>query len=206
MLITFEGMDGAGKSTQIKYAAEFLSKKNALVQNTREPGFKSELSDLIRHLIVGDKTSAQEKLFLFLADRNAHYKKLIMPFLRTKFPGYSRNVIICDRGPDSTVAYQGFGAEVAPIPWIVEANKIAMEGARIDLTILLDLPVEVSLRRAKDPQCFERLGPEFFHKVRQGFHVIAKEEPNRVVIVDSTKPKEEVAHTIERLISDRLLR
>jgi len=113
-------------------------------------------------------------------------------------------IVLCDRGPDSTVAYQGFGEQLAPVPWIVEANKIAMQGVMPTVTFLMDIEPAEALKRAKNPNYFERQGVEFFQRVRQGFHEIAKVDHDRIVTLDATLPVEQVHAQIVEVINQRL--
>ena len=113
-------------------------------------------------------------------------------------------VVLCDRGPDSTVAYQGFGEQLAPVPWIVEANKMATQGVMPGLTFYLDVDPTVALKRAKNPNYFEKQGVEFFARVRDGFKQIAEVDKERVVTLDATASKEEVHKQVLEEIHRRL--
>ena len=204
MLITFEGMDGCGKTTQLNNLNEYLHHKNINVVTTREPGWKSEISGIMRHLILNGDTSPAQKLYLLLADRTDHYDKVVRPFLKGGYGMPSNVIVLCDRGPDSTVAYQGFGEKLAPVPFIVEANKIATQGIMPNLTFLLDLPPEEALKRAKNPNYFEKQGPEFFERVRTGFQEIAEVDKGRVVTIDATQSEMSVQKQIVEIVNQRL--
>lgn len=206
MLITFEGIDGCGKTTQMKRLADTLYRD---VINTREPGFpKDSLSGIYRHLIMEGDTCPVEKMFLLLADRTRHFNRFIKPIMeeteKKTMYGARKVTILSDRGPDSTVAYQGFGAGIAPIPFLVEANRIATSLTPISLTIILDVSIEEAARRVTKPQYFEGLGAEFMKRVRAGYLEIAKYEPQRVALINATQSEEEVHKSIMRVVQERL--
>ena len=204
MLITFEGIDGSGKTTQLSKLQDYLHQRKLNVIATREPGWKSEVSGIMRHLILNGDTSAAQKLYLLLADRTDHYSKLVCPLLKGGYGMPANMIVLCDRGPDSTVAYQGFGENLAPVPWIVEANRIAMQDTMPNLTFYLDLDPDIALRRAKNPNYFEKQGVEFFKRVRTGFKQIAEVDKNRVVTIDATQPVDVVHNQIVEIVRRRL--
>ena len=193
--ITFEGGDGCGKTTQIKLLDEYLRKKGYKTLLTREPGSKG-LGTKLREILLnydGEVSSTCES-FLFLADRAQHVDCIIKPALAD---GY---IVLCDRHTDSTVAYQGYGRGL-DINQIHNLNKIATSGLKPDLTIVLDVDVETSQKRVgSEKDRMESAGIEFFEKVRKGFLEIAKEEPNRVKVIDSTQSIEEIHTQILELI------
>jgi dTMP kinase len=206
MLITFEGIDGCGKSTQMDLVKTYLLRNGRAdeILNTREPGFPNDdLAGLYRYLIVEANTSPIEKFFLLLADRARHFERFVRPVFYPQGP-WKKRIILSDRGPDSTVAYQGFGQGLAPVPFILEGNRIAMQEHPIDLTIILDVDPEMALKRVAKKQYFERLGIDFFHRVRNGYLEIAKYEPKRVVVVNATQSKEETHKSILRVLEERL--
>jgi dTMP kinase len=203
MLITFEGIDGSGKSTQLSNLKDYLYNKKINVVTTREPGWESPLSGIMRHLVLEGDTSPAQKLFLLLADRADHYNKMICPILKGGYGVPSNVIILCDRGPDSTVAYQGFGEGLAPVDWIASANMSATQGIMPTLTFLLDLPPEAALERAKNPNYFEKQGVEFFTKVRNGFNQIAEVDKDRVVKIDATQSEMSVENQIIDTIKQR---
>ena len=207
-LITFEGIEGCGKTTQIEMLKKSLHE--AGVQNvpvTSEPGWNKQISGIMKYLISEGDTSPLEKLFLFLADRTSHYEKFIKP-IHESGVGYNDHpagkIILSERGPDSTLAYQGYGAKLAPFQWLVEANKMATNNFPIDLTILLDMPPEDSLDRVGKKDNISKYGSEFYYGVRQGYSILSKQDPARIVVVNAAWPKDEVHAHIWEIVSTRL--
>lgn len=195
LFITFEGGDGCGKTTQIKLLDEYLKNKGYKTLLTREPGSKG-LGEKVREILLnydGDVSPVCES-FLFLADRAQNVDCLIKPALN------EGTIVICDRHTDSSVAYQGYGRGL-DIDRIKKLNSIATSGLSPDLTIVLDVDVETSQKRVgAEKDRMESAGIEFFERVRQGYLEIAKQEPERVKVVDSTKTIEEIHQEILELI------
>ena len=195
LFITFEGGDGCGKTTQIKLLDEYLQSKGYQTLVTREPGSKG-LGVKLREILLNydGEVSPTCESFLFLADRAQHVDCIIKPALQKGV------IVLCDRHTDSTVAYQGYGRGLN-IEQIHKLNNIATGGLKPDLTIVLDVDVETSQQRVgKEKDRMESAGIEFFEKVRQGFLEIAKQEPNRVKVVDSTKSIDTIHKEIVELI------
>ncbi|MDO5538078.1 MAG: dTMP kinase [Desulfovibrionaceae bacterium] len=195
MFITFEGVEGAGKSTAIRGVAASLEARGAKVLLTREPG-GSGLGRELRRLLLGTSMDLDPlaELCLFLADRAQHVARIIRPALARG------EIVLCDRYADSTIAYQGF-ARGLDVERLVTLNDIATGSLVPDLTLVLDLPVEeglarVAARRADAGADEEgRIDAEtvsFHEAVRRGFHRIAADEPGRVRLIDSRPPKETV--------------
>lgn len=202
MLITFEGIDGSGKSTHLKKVDSFLRERKHNVMSTREPGWNNEVSGIIRHLIINGNTNAAQKLYLLLADRADHFDKMVCPFIKGGYGIPSNTVVLSDRCIDSTVAYQGFGENLASPDWIAEANRIATQGVSPTITFLFDLDPEIALGRAKNPNYFEAQGIEFMRRVRQGYLEIAKVDHERIVILDASLSQEEVQkHILDTLVT-----
>ena len=195
LFITFEGGDGCGKTTQIKLLDEYLRGKGYKTLLTREPGSKG-LGIKLREILLnydGEVSSTCES-FLFLADRAQHVDCIIKPALKEGI------IVLCDRHTDSTVAYQGYGRGI-DLEQINHLNKIATSGLKPDLTIVLDVDVETSQKRVgSEKDRMESAGMEFFERVRQGYLEIAKQEPERVKVVDSTKTIEEIHKEILELV------
>lgn len=195
LFITFEGGDGCGKTTQIKLLDEYLRNKGYKTLLTREPGSKG-LGEKVREILLnydGDVSPVCES-FLFLADRAQNVDCLIKPALK------EGTIVICDRHTDSSVAYQGYGRGL-DIDRIKKLNSIATSGLNPDLTIVLDVDVETSQKRVgAEKDRMESAGIEFFERVRQGYLEIAKQEPDRVKVVDSTKTIEEIHKEILELV------
>ena len=195
LFITFEGGDGCGKTTQIKLLDEYLRNKGYKTLLTREPGSKG-LGEKVREILLnydGDVSPVCES-FLFLADRAQNVDCLIKPALE------EGAIVICDRHTDSSVAYQGYGRGLN-IDRIKKLNSIATSGLNPDLTIVLDVDVETSQKRVgAEKDRMESAGIEFFERVRKGYLEIAKQEPERVKVVDSTKTINEIHKEILELV------
>lgn len=195
LFITFEGADGCGKTTQITLLNEYFNKAGKKTLLTREPG-AGILGAKIRELLLNydGEVSPNCESFLFLADRAQHVDCMIKPALA------EGTIVLCDRYTDSTLAYQGFGREL-DIDRIKYLNKLATGGLRPDLTIVFDVDVETSLSRvggSKDRM--ESAGVEFFNRVRNGYLTIAKQEPERVKVIDSSDTIENVHKKVVELV------
>jgi len=182
MFVTFEGIDGSGKSTQINLLTDYIKSINLEVVTLREPG-GTELSEAIRELLLNShfKINSTTELMLFEAARSELVNNIIRPALD------SGKIVICDRFFDSTTAYQGYGRGI-DINTIGLFNKLATNNIEPDLTFFLDLPVEEAQGRSNDKKLdkIESSGSDFFQKVYQGFLDIANEEKNRVVIINAS--------------------
>ena len=195
LFITFEGGDGCGKTTQIKLLEEYLQSKGYKTLLTREPGSKG-LGVKVREILLNydGEVSPVCESFLFLADRAQNVDCIIKPALE------EGTIVICDRHTDSSVAYQGYGRGL-DIDRINMLNNIATSGLKPDLTIVLDVDVETSQARVgTEKDRMESAGIEFFERVRKGFLEIAKQEPERVKVVDSTKTIEEIHKEIVEIV------
>lgn len=199
-LITFEGIEGCGKSTLAKELYEYLKSKNYKVIFTREPG-GGKLGEKIREILLSNEFEIPDysELFLFLASRYEHTKNVIIPRLKE---GY---IVISDRYMDSTIAYQGYGRKI-DLKLLEKLNEIATLGIKPDLTFLIDLPEEISFDRLKD-KILDRIESEeieFYKRVRFGYIEIARNEPLRFIILDGTMElqtlKQKVFEIAENLI------
>jgi dTMP kinase len=199
-LITFEGIEGCGKSTLAKELYEYLKSKNYKVIFTREPG-GGKLGEKIREILLSNEFEIPDysELFLFLASRYEHTKNVIIPKLKE---GY---IVISDRYMDSTIAYQGYGRKIN-LKLLEKLNEIATLGIKPDLTFLIDLPEEISFNRLKD-KILDRIETEeieFYKRVRFGYIEIARNEPLRFIILDGTMElqtlKQKVFEITENLI------
>lgn len=205
MFITFEGIEGSGKSTQLARLAAALRRRSHAVLVTREPGGTAVGAGIRRMLTDPDTPplSVMAELFLYLADRAQHVREGILPALATG------HIVLCDRFSDSTVAYQGYGRSV-DMEIIRRLDAIARDGCRPDLTFLLDCPVRIGLERAQQRPAtgiredrFE-LEPLAFHdRVHAGFLELARAEPDRFIVLDSQGPVEQ---TEARILADTLRR
>lgn len=195
LFITFEGIDGCGKTTQIELLKEELEKKRYTVLLTREPGAKG-LGEKFREILLNydGEVSSNCESFLFLADRAQHIDTIIKPAIN------NGTIVLCDRHTDSTVAYQGYGREL-DLEQIYQLNKIATNGIVPDITFILDIDIETSLQRiGKGRDRMENAGSEFFERVRNGYIEISKQEPERVKLLNGKSPIEEIQNTISNYV------
>lgn len=192
MIITFEGIEGCGKSTQIEKLKESLKKVNIEFEIFREPG-GTELSEEIRNILLNREMeiSPLSELFLFESARAELISQKISKIDTDK------KVIILDRFVDSTVAYQGYGRGL-PLDVINFLNNIVINGLKIKRTYLLDAPLEIINKRIgnKNKDRIERENSVFHNKIRYGFLEIAKQNPDRIVIIDATKRVDEIHQII----------
>ncbi len=187
LFITFEGPDGCGKTTQMKLLAEYLEKKGEEVVLTREPGGKG-LGEKVREILLNydGEVSDRCESFLFLADRAQNIDIIVNPAVK------AGKIVLCDRHIDSTVAYQGYGRGL-DIERINMLNNLATNGKKPDLTFVFDVDVETSMKRVgKEKDRMERAGIDFHNRVRQGYLELAKQEPQRIKVIDATKSIEEI--------------
>jgi dTMP kinase len=190
---TFEGPEGAGKTTVIALVAEQLRADGYEVLVTREPG-AGEVGKAVREILLhGGDIHPHAELFLFLADRAQHIERIIRPFLESEVQ--KPKVVLCDRHADSTVVYQGH-ARGMDLDELRRLNWLATAGMVPDRTYLLDLPVEVGLGRLKDPDRLDREPIEFHRRVREGFRAEADREPERWRILDATHTPEQLAEAV----------
>lgn len=206
-LITFEGIEGCGKSTQINHLARFLKKEGYTVEKTKEPG-GTKVGEAIRRVLLDAKNrdmAPYAELLLYQASRVQLISKVIIPALR------EGKVVLCDRFIDSTVAYQGHGRGL-DLDKIDELNRLATTGVRPDFTIILDIPAEEGLgriekRKKSMAEKRDRIEAEelSFHKrVREGYLRLAEKEPDRIIVVSANKSVEEIQKEIRKIVIDRM--
>ena len=181
LFVTFEGLDGSGKSTQARRLARYLGHLGMRVLHTREPG-GTPAGRRIRAVLLGrggEELSPETELLLMMADRAQHVARVVRPALA------ARVAVVCERFADSSVAYQAFGLGLERS--LVEMlNRLATGGLTPDLTFLLDLPPGRRLGgRPARPDRIEGRGAGFFARVRQGYLALAAEEPHRFVVIDA---------------------
>ena len=192
--ITIEGTEGVGKTTNMAFIKAWLEAKKLPYLSTREPG-GTPLAEQIRELLLAPRAelvcSASELLLMF-AGRAQHIDQVIEPAL------VGGNWILCDRFTDATYAYQGAGRNMGSE--LITKLEILVQGSlRPDLTLILDIPVEIGLKRASarsDPDRFELEQVEFFERVRRGYLGIAEQEPDRCRLIDASQPLEQVQSQI----------
>lgn len=198
-LITFEGVEGSGKSTQARRLADVLEARGLGVRLTSEPD-GTPLGAAVRAMLETDgahRTPLAES-FLFMAARQQHVAQVVRPALERG------DVVISDRYVDATVAYQGY-ARGLDIRTIEELNLVATGGVLPDLTLVLDLPTEVGMARiaGRPHDSFERLGIDFHARVRQGYLEIAAADKARVTLISADRPEDEVERAVWRAVEER---
>ena len=202
--ITFEGGEGAGKSTQVRRLANQLEAYGASVTITREPG-GSPLAEAIRGLILTHESASDDGLtqaLLFAAARRDHVLRVIRPALARG------HIVICDRFADSTRAYQG--GKVKPASMLETVIALGTDGLVPDMTLLLDVPPEQGLERARNrlaavQDTFERSNLQFHRDVRQRFIALAQAEPKRFAVIDASRDENAVAEAVRWTVRQRLL-
>ncbi|MDP3070299.1 MAG: dTMP kinase [Opitutaceae bacterium] len=204
-LVSFEGSEGSGKSTQIARLAAHFQKTHRDVVTTREPG-GTEIGEQIRNIIVhnskGDEMCAETELLLFTAARAQLVREVIAPAL------LRGAIVLSDRFLDSSTVYQGIGRNLAADP-VAQINRFAVGDVMPDLTIVIDVPEEVSLARLKTrasdlPDRMERENVGFYKKVREGYLVLAQGMPERFIVVDGTKTEDAIEKKIWAEVQARL--
>jgi dTMP kinase len=208
LFITFEGIEGCGKTTQIRLLTSYLKRIQRPFLFTREPG-GTELGERIRQILLSSENARIEpmaELFLYAAARIQHFRQVISPAL------LGRKVVLCDRFADATLAYQGYGRGL-DLAWIEKIHARTVEDVMPDLTFLLDVPVEEGLRRAlkrmekqtdKEDR-FEKEALDFHQRVREGYLTLARREPQRIIVLDGMKDEETLHHEIVSHLSSRFI-
>jgi dTMP kinase len=198
MLITFEGIDGSGKTTHFKRATELLKEKGFDVESFREPG-GTDFSENVRTLLLetNHEVSDISELLLFEAARADLFQRRMKPILDRK------GIVILDRFFDSTVAYQGYGRGLS-IEVINYLNNLVTGGVKPDITFYMRVPIEDCFRRmSKNRDRIENAEKSFFENVYRGFEENAKLHPDRVITIDATEPKDIVFETIKEHLRER---
>jgi len=202
LFISFEGIDKSGKSTQISLLVDYLKKKKYKVVQTCEPG-GTELGKEIEKILLETSTkqiSGLGELFLYLADRAEHVKKIIKPALEKD------KIVVSDRFADATVAYQGYGRRLN-VDWIEKLNRRVTQDILPELTFLLDIDPYLARTRSKKKEKKDRIENEeitFHQRVRQGYLEIARLYPERVKIINGQESIEEIHLRIRRMVSEYL--
>lgn len=206
MFITLEGIEGSGKTTQIARLVDFLEGKGLECIATRQPG-GTLIGENIRSILLDPASKALEptaELLLYMADRAQHIHELIRPCLM------DGKTVVCDRYYDATVVYQGF-ARGLDIKLIRKLHHLLFEGLKPDITLLLDLPPRLGLKRAWEQlNTGQRSGQEsrfeaekvaFHEKVRAGYLELARHEPDRIRVIDAAPPPDQVFADISKIVS-----
>ena len=209
MFITLEGIEGSGKTTQIRRLAEFLEDKGVDCVTTRQPG-GTLIGENIRSILLDPANSALEplaELLLYMADRAQHINELIRPALK------NGKTVVCDRYFDATLVYQGFARGLS-IELIGQLHQLLFDDLKPDVTLLLDLPPQVGLERAwrqlnngqrsGHESRFEAEAVAFHEKVRAGYLELARLEPERFRIIDAAQPQNQVFAAMREIVSSFL--
>lgn len=194
--ITLEGMDGAGKSTHISSIISLLKQRSVEVVSTREPG-GTELGERLRELLLHEAMHPETETLLMFAARREHIAQVIAPAL-------ARGAyVLSDRFTDATYAYQ-CGAKGVNALKIEQMEQWVQDGLQPDMTLLFDVPVEVSMQRlsaAREPDKFERESADFFTRIRNAYLERARQNPERFKVIDSNRPLDEVAQSVMHAIA-----
>jgi len=206
MFITFEGIEGSGKTTQLNHIADYLRKKGEACVLTREPG-GTPIGEKIRAILLDPASKGMDpmtELLLYTADRVQHVKELLGPSLA------AGKIVLCDRYFDATLVYQGY-ARGLDIELIEQLHRMLPAGLRPDITFLLDLPPEMGLSRAwaqidagnrtGRESRFEKEALSFHEKVRSGYLALARKEPERFRIIDAGRDAAEVQTEILKVLA-----
>ena len=209
MFISFEGIEGSGKTTNIHHAVGFLRDKGHDCVITREPG-GTRIGEKIRAILLDPSSKEMNpltELLLYTADRAQHIKELIAPFLS------AGKTVVCDRYYDATVVYQGY-ARGLDTELILRLHRLLFKNLKPDITLLLDLPPEIGLSRAwkqidngdrdRVETRFEKETLLFHKKVRSGYLEMARLEPERFRIIDASKEPDQVRKEIIRTLSEEI--
>jgi dTMP kinase len=201
--ITFEGGEGAGKSTQLRLLTDALAASGVDVVATREPGGSPGAEEIRKLLVTGEpgRWDAETEALLHFAARRDHLS-------RTVWPALERGAwVLCDRFADSTMAYQGYGLGLGRLR-VEELYRLVVGDFAPDLTLVIDMPVEIGLARAGtrpgNETRYERMGEAFHARLREAFLDIAKQEPQRCVIIDGSGDVDSVADLIRRAVREKL--
>ena len=194
MFITFEGVDGCGKSTQMRFAAEYLREKGYSLLLTREPGGCS-IAEKIRTLLLdvaNSEMTGRTEALLYAAARAQHVAEVIAPAVRRG------TVVLCDRFLDSSLAYQGVGRDLG-VDKIARINEFAIDGVMPDKTFFLDFPPDLAFRRMNEKRVHDRLetqGGEFYLELYNGFVALAEKWPERIVRINASGTKFETREIV----------
>jgi dTMP kinase len=210
LFITFEGVEGSGKTTQIQRLKKYLTQKGIPCKVTREPG-GCPIGEKVRKILLNPDHREMvpiSELLLYESARAQHVKEVIEPFLK------KGGIVLCDRFRDATLAYQGYGRKI-DLKWIERLNHLSSQGIKPDVTFLLDCPSDVGLKRAlqrnrtlkqENEERFEKEEIQFHRRVRKGYLAIAKKEPRRVKVIDTRQGEEKVFEKIRRIVDELVVR
>ncbi len=210
LFITFEGVEGSGKTTQIQRLRKYFTRKGIPCKVTREPG-GCPIGEKIRKILLNPDHQEMvpvTELLLYEAARAQHVKMIIKPFLK------KGGIVLCDRFSDATLAYQGYGRRM-DLKWIGQLNRLSSQGIGPDITFLLDCPTDMGLERAlqrnrilkrEREERFEREKIQFHRRVRRGYLAIARKEPRRVKVIDTRDGEDRVFEKIRKIVDNLVSR
>ena len=212
LFVTFEGLEGCGKSTQVKMFFHFLNKKGIPVRVTKEPG-GTKIGDEIRKILLDQKNNGMDykaEMLLFLASRSENVRLNIIPALE------KGETVLSDRFFDSTTAYQGYGRGI-DIDTINNLNHLVVGKAVPDLTFILDIEPNIGLKRSTSFSDSREIrfeeefiskkiinGKLFLDRVRDGYYQIAKDNAKRIKLINANRSKEEIFHDIIRVVKEKI--
>jgi len=202
MFITFEGSEGTGKTSQLSALLDYLCQQGYTVLTPREPG-GTPIGEQVREVLFNHANTAMQartEVLLFQASRAQLVEEVIRPYLA------QGGIVICDRYADSTLAYQGYGRQL-DLGQLRALIEFATGGLKPDLSVLLDVPVEIGLQRRNQDGSLNRLDVldlEFYHRVRQGYLEMARQEPERWEVVDAGQDWDTVQSKIRQIVLQRL--
>lgn len=201
MLITFEGIEGSGKTTQIELLCDYLKKKGYSTIQTREPG-GTLFGEALRAVLLqkGMEVLPLSELLVFMAMRAQHVEEIILPALQ------DGKVVICDRFVDATYAYQGYGRKI-DLGVIETLNRLVTKGIRPNLTILLNVSAERGLKRKAASATMDRIEEEnisFHQKIKKAYEKLAKEDPKRFFVVDGSLKIDAIHKVVREKVSNVL--
>ncbi len=209
LFVTFEGVEGSGKTTQINRLKRYLTHKGIPCKVTREPG-GCPIGEKIRKILLNPEHREMvplSELFLYEASRAQHVKEVIEPLLAKGV------VVLCDRFSDASIAYQGYGRKLG-LALVKRLNRLSSQGIKPQVTFLLDCPSDLGLKRAvqrnqvqrkEKEERFEREKIQFHHRVRRGYLSLAKKEPHRVKVIDTRQGEDKTFEKVRQII-DNLIR
>jgi dTMP kinase len=201
MLITFEGIEGCGKTTQVELLYNYLMGKKRKVIKTREPG-GTVFGEILRKVFLHENMEVYplSELLVFMAMRAQHVEELILPALN------EHKIVLCDRFVDASYAYQGYGRGI-DLGIIETLNRFVTKGIRPNLTILLDCPVKEGLSRkakAASMDRFEKENASFHRKIEKAYKKLSKEDPKRFFVINGTLKKDTIHTTIRKKVEELL--
>jgi dTMP kinase len=200
MLITFEGIEGSGKTTQIELLSDHLARKGYRVVTTREPG-GTHFGEALREVLLrpGMDVDSLSELLVFMAMRAQHVEEVILPALQ------DGKVVLCDRFVDATYAYQGYAGNRSRV--IETLNRLVTKGIRPNLTILMNVTAERGLKRKAEASAMDRIEEEnisFHQRVKKAYEKLAKEDPKRFFVVDGSLKVEAIQEIVRAKVGNVL--